>query len=220
MGYGVAVQIEGEYALFSRPELKTERYSYNVITPSAARNLIQAIYWKPQIEYRIKRIHVYNEFEFTNIRRNEVGAKASSSDAKALMKKSPSGKGYINTTKEIQQRAATVLKNVNYIVEVEFDMTGIKSTEEDTPAKHYNMLLRRLRQGQQYSQPYLGVREFPAKVTLVEGDIPPSDLKGTRDLGVMLYDLDYSNKRDLQADFFHAVMVDGVIDLRDVKKVR
>lgn len=220
MGYGVTVQIEGEYALFSRPELKTERFSYNVITPSAARGIIQAIYWKPQISYRMKRIHVYNESEFTNIRRNEVETKASSTDAKSLMKKNISAKGYIDTTKEIQQRAATILKNVKYIVEFDFDMTGIETTEEDTPAKHYNMLLRRLRKGQCFHQPYLGTREFPAKVTLIEDEIPPSELKGKRDLGVMLYDMNYSDLNNIQPEFFHAIMQDGIIDLTKVSKVR
>lgn len=218
MGYGIAVQIEGDYALFSRPELKTERYSYSVITPSAARAIIQSVYWKPQIAYHIKRIHVYNEPEFTNVRRNEVGAKIT--DAKSLMNKSPSAKGYINTTKEIQQRAATILKNVKYIVEFEFKMTGIKSTEEDTPEKHYNMLLRRLRKGQCFHQAYLGTREFPAKVTIVEEDIPKSNLAGTRDLGIMLFDIDYSDLNNLQPVFFHAVMNDGIIDISKSKKVR
>lgn len=218
MGYGIAVQIEGDYALFSRPELKTERYSYSVITPSSARAIIQSVYWKPQIAYNIKRIHVYNEPEFTNIRRNEVGAKIT--DAKSLMNKSSSAKGFINTTKEIQQRAATILKNVKYIVEFEFEMTGIKSTEEDTPEKHYNMLLRRLRKGQCFHQAYLGTREFPAKVTIVEEDIPKSDLTGTRDLGIMLFDIDYSDLNNLQPVFFHAVMNDGIIDISKSKKVR
>lgn len=220
MGYGINILIEGDYALFSRVEMKTERMSYDVITPSAARGVINAIYWKPQIQYRIQRIHVYNPIEFTNFRRNEVSAKASASDAKSLMNNKASGKGYIDTTKCIQQRASTVLKNVKYIIEFTFDMTGIDSLEEDTPAKHYNMIMRRLRKGQCFHQPYLGTREFSAKVTLVEGEIPESDLKGTKDLGWMLYDIDFSSPENLVPEFFKAVMVDGVIDLTDVKKVR
>lgn len=220
MGYGCAIQIEGDYALFSRPELKTERVTYSVITPSAARNIIEATYWKPQIQYRINRIHVYNEPEYSNIRRNEVSRKISDSDAKSLMNKKASGKGYLITSQCIQQRAATVLKNVKYIVEIEFEMTGKNSFEDDTASKHYNMLLRRLRKGQYFQAPYLGVREFPAKVTLVEEDIPESSLKGERDLGVMMYDIDYSDSENLQPEFFHAVMKDGIIDLKNVRKMR
>lgn len=220
MGYGINILVEGDYALFSRAELKTERFSYSTITPSAARGIISAVYWKPQIQYKINKIHVYNDIEFTNIRRNEVSEKASAQDAKKMMKNSPSAKGYIDTTKVIQQRAATVLKNVKYIIEFEFQMTGIESDESDTPAKHYNMLLRRLRKGQCFHMPYLGTREFPAKVTLVEDDILESKLTGERDLGIMLYDIDYSDPGNLVPEFFHAVMKDGVIDLTDVKKVR
>lgn len=220
MGYGISIQIEGEYALFSRPDLKTERFSYSVITPSAARNIVESIYWKPQIDYEIKRIYVYHEPEYTNIRRNEVSKKASATDAKSLMNKKASGKGFIDTTQCIQQRASTLLKNVKYIISVEFKMTGVNSDEGDTEAKHYNVLLRRLRRGQCFQQPYLGTREFPAKVTLIEGEIPESNLKGERDLGVMLYDINYSDPEHLQPEFFHCIMHDGVIDLSHVRKMR
>lgn len=219
MGYGVSILVEGDYALFTRPELKTERYSYSVITPSAARGIVSSIYWKPQISYRINRIHVYNDIEFTNFRRNEVSVKASATDARSIMNKKSTGKGYINTKKYIQQRASTVLKNVKYIIEYDFEMTGVDSKDGDTPAKHYNMILRRLRKGQCFHQPYLGTREFPAKVSLFEEEIPESNL-GNMDFGFMLYDIDFTDPNNLVPEFFHAEMKHGVIDLKNVKRMR
>lgn len=220
MGYGINILVEGEFALYSRAEFKVERYSYDVITPSAARGILEAVYWKPQISYRILKIHVYNEPTFTTIRRNEVECKVSASDAKKLMNRSESAKGYIDTTKAIQQRASTILRDVKYIIEADFIMTGVNSTEDDTKEKHYNMLLRRLRKGQCYHQAYLGTREFPARISLVEGEIPSSRLLGTRDLGFMLYDMNYTDKSNIVPEFFRAVMKDGVIDLTNVDKVR
>ena len=220
MSYGIKVLIDGDFALFTRPELKVERYSYDFITPSAARGILESIYWKPQIVWKINKIHVLKRPEFTTIRRNEVDCKISSSDAKKLMESSKAAKGYLDTTKSIQQRSSTILKNVQYIIEAEFIMTGTDSREDDTPEKHYNVILRRLKNGQYFHKAYLGCREFPAKVTLIEGHCPKSELVGEMDYGMMLYDMDFSDKYNITPIFFRAKMVDGIVDLMNVEKVR
>ena len=222
MGYGITIRVQGQYALFTRPEMKVERVSYDVITPSAARGIIEAVYWKPAIKWVIDRIHVLREIEFTNIRRNEVSDKASVDNALQVMK-GTNKPLYIAATEARQQRAAMVLKDVDYVIEAHFDLvnpTGNREADETEEKKHYNMVLRRLREGQHFHAPCLGTREFPAKVTLIEdkGDIPKSPLTGKRDLGYMLYDLDFSNLRDIQPMFYHAVMQDGMIDVRELAK--
>lgn len=209
MGYGIVIRVRGEYALFTRPEMKVERVSYDVITPSAARGIIEAVYWKPAIRWVIDKIHVLNEIEFTNIRRNEVSEKMSE------------GKAYLAANDVRQQRAAMVLKKVDYVIEAQFKMIAEKCGPDDTVEKHYNMALRRLRKGQYYSAPCLGTREFGARVELIEdGVIPKSVLTGSRELGWMLYDLDFSNPKDITPEFFRADMVDGVIDLTQVERAR
>lgn len=217
MGYGITIRVQGDYALFTRPEMKVERVSYDVITPSAARGLIEAVYWKPAIRWVIDKIHVLNEIEFTNIRRNEVSEKASESEARRRMNGSTNAPMYLAATEIRQQRAAMVLKNVDYVIEAHFEMTP-KAGPDDTEEKHYNVVLRRLRRGQYFHAPCLGTREFGAKLELIEdGAIPQSPLAGHRDLGWMLYDLDFSNSRDIQPRFFKAEMRDGIIDLTGVE---
>jgi CRISPR-associated protein Cas5d len=217
MAYGIVVRVRGPYALFTRPEMKVERVSYDVITPSAARGLIEAVYWKPAIRWLIDRIHVLNEIEFTNIRRNEVSEKAPVREARRRMSGSSRDPMYLAATDNRQQRAAMVLKNVDYVIEAHFEMTS-EAGPEDNEEKHYNIVLRRLRKGQYFHAPCLGTREFGAKVELIEnGNIPQSSLAGHRDLGWMLYDLDFSNPRDIQPKFFKAEMRDGVIDLAQVE---
>lgn len=220
MGYGITIRVSGPYALFTRPEMKVERVSYDVITPSAARGILEAIYWKPAIRWVIDKIHVLNEIQFTNIRRNEVSEKASVDNAMQVMKGSHK-QLFISTLEKRQQRAAMVLKDVDYAIEAHFEMTG-KAGAEDTKEKHYNVALRRLRQGQYFHSPCLGAREFSATVEIIEdkGTIPKSPLTGVRDLGWMLYDLDFSNPRDIQPIFFKAEMIDGVIDLTKVEVYR
>lgn len=220
MGYGIVVRVRGEYALFTRPEMKVERVSYDVITPSAARGIIEAVYWRPAIRWIIDRIHVLNEIEFTNIRRNEVSEKLSVSQAQRIM--NGSGESFYLATNEYrQQRAAMVLKNVDYVIEAHFEIVPEKAGPDDTVKKHYNIALRRLRKGQYFNPPCLGTREFGASVELIEdGRIPKSRLSGTQDLGWMLFDLDYSEPSDIQPEFFKAVMQDGVIDLIPANRVR
>lgn len=217
MAYGVVIRARGPYALFTRPEMKVERVSYDVITPSAARGLIEAVYWKPAIRWVIDRIHVLSEIEFTNIRRNEVSEKASEREARRRMSGSNQAPMYLSATDNRQQRAAMVLKNVDYVIEAHFETTN-KAGPEDNEEKHYNIILRRLRKGQHFHAPCLGTREFGAKVELIEnGELPKSSLVGHRDLGWMLYDLDFSNPDDIQPKFFKADMHNGVIDLTQVK---
>lgn len=205
MGYGIKIRVSGDYALFTRPEMKVERVSYDVITPSAARGIIEAVYWKPAIRWRIDKIHVLKEIEFTNIRRNEVSEKASER------------KPYLVAPEIRQQRAALVLKNVEYIIEAHFEMTD-KAGAEDTVEKHYNIILRRLRKGQQFHAPCLGTREFGAKVELIEdsAEIPQSPL-GDMELGWMLHDLDFTDSEDIKPRFFRASLKKGVLDLTDLE---
>lgn len=216
MGYGIKLLIEGDYALFSRPEMKVERVSYDVPTPSALVGLISNIYWHPGVKYVIDRIHVLKPIRFFNIRRNEVSEKLFPS---AVKKQMDGAKGDISIyAKEcISQRASLLLKDVRYGVEAHFDLTGEKD-EELTPEKCYNILLRRLRKGQHFAQPCLGCREFPARVTLTE-QIPPSPIPDDIDLGFMLYDLQYKTGKDgkstdsTEPRFYRPHMVNGIIDV-------
>lgn len=213
MGYGIKMEAWGDYALITRPEMKVERVSYDVITPSVARGIIEAIYWKPAITWHIDKIHVYNPVEFTNIRRNEVSSKISASAVDSVMNGGVKPL-YINTNSDRQQRASMVLKNVRYIIEAHFELTD-KAGGTDTIEKHYNIALRRMRNGQCYHNPYFGCREFPANFRLIEDDLPKSSLKGEVDLGYMLYDMDFTNPEDITPMFFRVIMRDGVIDLAD-----
>lgn len=213
MGYGVSLEIWGDYALFTRPEMKVERVSYDVITPSSARGIIEAIYFKPAIKWYIDKIHVYNPVEFTNIRRNEVSSKISASTIESIMR-GTNKPVFINTNADRQQRASMVLKNVRYIIEAHFELTD-KAGETDTEEKHYNIILRRMRKGQCYHNPYFGCREFPVRFKFIEGKIPESELKGENDFGYMLYDMDYMDNGEIKPMFYRAVMNDGVIDLSD-----
>jgi CRISPR-associated protein Cas5d len=220
MGYGITIRVRGNYALFTRPEMKVERMSYDVITPSAARGIIEAVYWKPAIRWVIDRIHVMNEIEFTNVRRNEVSEKIPDGNARRVMQGKSNELLFLSITENRQQRAAMILKDVDYIIEAHFEIVPEKAGAEDTVEKHYNIILRRLRKGQYFSAPCLGTREFGANVELVEdGPIPASRLTGDRDLGWMLYDLDFSNPQDIKPIFFKAELHDGVMDLTQTRKV-
>jgi CRISPR-associated protein Cas5d len=220
MGYGITIRVRSEYALFTRPEMKVERVSYDVMTPSAARGIIEAIYWKPAIRWVIDKIHVLRDIEFTNIRRNEVSDKVSTDKALQIMKGSKEP-FFLDATERRQQRASMVLKDVDYVIQAHFEIVPSKAGPGDTEEKHYNIILRRLRKGQYFSPPSLGAREFGAKVELIEdGKIPSSPLRGVRDLGWMLYDLDFSDLTDIKPVFFKAALTNGVLDLTSVRLVR
>lgn len=217
MGYGIKIRVSGDYALFTRPEMKVERVSYDIITPSAARGIIEAVYWKPAIRWVIDKIHVLKEIEFTNIRRNEVSEKASESEARRRMNGTTTEPMYLSATESRQQRAALVLKNVEYLIEAHFEMTD-RASEDDTEEKHYNIVLRRLRKGQHFHAPCLGTREFGAKVELIEdGETIPQSLLGDMELGWMLYDLDFSDSKDIKPQFFKASLKNGVLDLKNLE---
>lgn len=209
MGFGIKVLISGDRACFTRPEMKTERVSYDVITPSAARGILEAVYWKPAIAWKIDSIQVVNEIRFDTFRRNELASKLSYQNAKAAYTKNVPV--YVDVMADRQQRATMYLKDVAYIVTAHFEMTA-RAGESDTPEKHYNIALRRLRKGQCFNQPYLGCREFPATVSLVEDGSVESYYQNIDrfDLGFMLYDIDFKNS--MEPMFYRAVMKNGVID--------
>jgi len=218
LGYGIKVEVWGDYALFTRPEMKVERVSYDVITPSAARGLIEAIYWKPAIRWIIDKIYVCNPIEFTNIRRNEVNSKLSSKKANDVMN-GKKGELFINTSQDIAQRASMLLKNVRYVIEAHFELTS-KAGETDTVEKHYNIVLRRLRNGQHFHCPCFGCREFPANFRLFEENEVKTAFSGNTNLGFMLYDMDFTDSEDILPTFFRAVMQDGILDLAGCEVVR
>lgn len=207
----IQIEVWGDYACFSRPEMKTERVSYDVMTPSAARGLIESIYWHPGLRYCIDRIHVLAPIRFTNIRRNEVKSTLLASKALSAAK---SGEALaLIPSQDIQQRAALILQDVHYVIEAHFDMTD-KAAPGDNPGKFQDILRRRLQRGQAYSQPYFGCREFAAHFQeWPGGDIPAIDV--TQDLGFMLYDMDYSDMQNIQAQFFRAKLEHGVLDCRN-----
>lgn len=215
MSLGVRVKVWGDYALFSRPELRVERYSYDVITPSAARGILEAIYWHPGMRWVIDRIYVQNPIQFTSVRRNEVKSKISSSNVLPVYNGSQKPL-YLNTKTDIVQRASMILKDVSYCIEAHFDMTA-KAGAGDNPGKFKDIMMRRLRRGECYHQPYFGCREFPAHFCLWEEDGIPTAYgpEEVRDLGLMLYDMDYSDLKNIRPMFFRAVLRGGVLDVRD-----
>jgi len=215
MAYGIRLKVWGDYACFTRPEMKVERVSYDVMTPSAARGILEAIYWKPAIRWVINRIHVLNPIRFVNIRRNEVASKISLGKVKTAMEdgKSPL-EIFVDDIRQRQQRAAMILRDVAYIIEAHFEYTG---DEDNNDGKHLDEFNRRARKGKCFNQPYFGCREFPAHFRLLEQDepLPASHLKGTQDLGYMLHDIDFADK--MQPHFFRVQMTDGVIDIPPFK---
>ena len=206
MAYGVKLKVWGDYACFTRPEMKVERVSYDVITPSAARAILEAIYWKPAIRWVIDRIHVLAPIRFMNVRRNEVASKIPLRNITDAMK-NPKSSLALFIEDDRQQRAAMILRDVCYGIEAHFEYAG---GEDNLDGKHLDMFNRRAQNGQCFTQPYLGCREFSAAFELVE-DFPTSPLIGMHDLGWMLHDIDFAN--DMQAEFFRAEMVDGVITI-------
>lgn len=207
----ISVEVWGDYALFSRPELKVERVSYDVMTPSAARGLLESIFWHPGLRWQIDRIHVCSPIRFTNIRRNEVKDTVSARKMQALMEKG--GELYLATPDSIQQRAAMVLRDVHYVIDAHFDMT-MHASPTDNPGKFQEMMRRRVEKGQFYHEPCFGVREFPANFRPCT-ELPPcpEELKGEKDLGWMLLDMDYSDKENITPRFFRAILRDGVLEV-------
>lgn len=212
ISYGIKLHVWGDYACFTRPEMKVERVSYDVMTPSAARGILEAIHWKPAVTWVIDRIHVLKPIRFENIRRNEVGAKVSYRNARTAHRTGSISSLGMDVTAERQQRAMLALRDVSYGIEAHFEMTS-KAGPSDNPAKHRDMFLRRAAKGQCFHRPCLGMREFTADFELVD-EFPPTSLPieaQTCDLGWMLYDIDYANNRS--SVFFNASIENGIIEV-------
>lgn len=207
MSTKVRLKVAGDYACFTRPEMKVERVSYDVITPSAARGILEAIHWKPAIRWVVDRIHVLRPIRFANVRRNELSCKLPTT---AISKAMKDGQSPVQVLVEDvrQQRAAMVLVNVEYVIEAHFEMNG---TEDTNAVKHLEMFNRRADKGQCFNQPYLGCREFSARFEPVAGAVPKSVLTGEQNLGWMLHDIDFDN--DMTPRFFRATMNDGIIEV-------
>jgi CRISPR-associated protein Cas5d len=219
---GFCLEVSGPYACFTRPEMKVERVSYDVITPSAARAIFDAILWKPAIHWQVKRIEVLAPIRWVSVRRNEVGKVAS-----------PRSNG-IFIEDERQQRAGLFLRDVKYRLFAEFDfippdqrgnvhnpvpdyLIDAEDTadlrKDETPAKYAAIFERRAKKGQCFNQPYLGCREFAAALRLVNPQAEPvTPIVETRDLGWMLYDLDYTDPDDPKPFFFRAQLANGSIN--------
>jgi CRISPR-associated protein Cas5d len=189
--------------------MKVERVSYDVMTPSAARGLLEAIHWKPAIRWIVQEIHVLQPIAFQSIRRNEVGAKAPVSAIRRARASGDLSGLQLVVEDNRQQRAATVLTKVAYAILARFEMTP-KAGPDDNAAKHLDTFTRRARKGQCFHQPCFGTREFPANFRLIEPDEPlPRAIDETRDLGFMLYDIDHAGDRS--SLFFRAKLDAGVL---------
>ena len=183
MSHGVRLLVSGDYACFTRPEMKVERVSYDVMTPSAARGILEAIHWKPAIKWIVEEIRVLRPIRFQSIRRNEVGTKAPITAIRKAMKSGDLAGLNLVVEDNRQQRAATVLAGVAYVIKARFELTP-KADDSDNPGKHLDTFNRRARKGQCFHQPCLGTREFPARFELLEPDAPlPAPRQESTDLG-------------------------------------
>lgn len=219
----MAFQLEvwGDYALFTRPEMKVERVSYDVMTPSAARGILDAILWHPGLRWVVDRLYVLSPIRFTGIRRNEVSKKISANTVRSAMGTAAPDL-FLNTTANdcIAQRSSMLLQDVHYVIEAHFVLTD-KAAPSDNEGKFCEMFRRRASRGQSYHQPYFGTREFPVHYRLWQGgEITTAYPDEERDLGYMLYDMDYTDPEDIQPTFFRAIMKNGVVDFADAEVVR
>lgn len=212
----IQLEVWGPYALFSRPEMHVERVSYDVPTPSAARGLVEAIYYHPGLQWHIRRIYVLNPIRFTNIRRNEVKGKILRDDVYSAIH---GGKvPFLATSQQIAQRAAMVLQDVHYVIEAEFTMTD-RAAPGDNPGKFQDIVTRRMAKGQCYHTPYFGCREFPAAFRAWQGGAIPT-ISTSCDLGFMVYDLDYSDPENITPTYFRAKLEHGVLDTQNCEVLR
>ena len=217
------LDVWGDYACFTRPEMKVERVSYDVITPSATRGLFEAVFWKPAIRWRVQKIEVLNPIKWISVRRNEVG-----------LVMSDRSDGFF-VEEQRQQRAGLFLRDVRYRIHAAMEFIPPRDrkkafwqtpewleTEEDrdeyrkdeNPGKYHAIFERRARKGQCFHQPYLGCREFSCAFRLVDGpETEQNSIDETRDLGFMLYDLDFSDPSEVKPAFFRATIKNGVIDV-------
>lgn len=189
MSYGVKLKVWGEYACFTRPEMKVERVSYDVITPSAARGILEAIYWKPEMRWIVDRLYILKPIRFTHIRRNEISCKIPVRNIRSAMQGRETRLGIV-VEDHRQQRAAMILRDVSYGIEAHIEVLQHHGPENKPEAKHLDQFHRRAERGKYFHHPYLGTREFPAYFELAS-EFPqcPDPLKGERDLGYMLHDI-------------------------------
>ena len=196
--------------------MHVERVSYDVPTPSAARGMVEAIYYHPGLQWHIRRIYVLNPIRFTNIRRNEVKGKILRDDVYNAIQ---GGKvPFLATSQQIAQRAAMVLQDVHYVIEAEFTMTD-RAAPGDNPGKFQDIVTRRMAKGQCYHTPYFGCREFPAAFRAWQGGAIPT-ISTSCDLGFMLYDLDYSDPENITPTYFRAKLEHGVLDTQNCEVLR
>jgi CRISPR-associated protein Cas5d len=222
MTYGIRLRVWGERACFTRPEMKVERVSYDVMTPSAARGILEAIHWKPAIRWVVDRIHVLKPIRFQSIRRNEVAGKVPAGKVRSAMKRGDLDGLALVVEESRQQRASTVLTDVDYLIEAHFELTERRGPD-DTEGKHLDIFNRRAGRGQCFHQPCLGTREFAAAFELLLPDAPlpmarPDDrtadlgFGNPRDLGIMLWDIDHAAP-GRPSMFFRAALRDGVLHI-------
>lgn len=207
----LCTRVWGERACFTRPEMKVERVSYDVITPSAARGVLEAVLWKPQMRWIVERIDVLKPIRKATVRRNEVGQKASVDNLLSVMAGRSARLG-IDIEETRQQRAAVILRDVDYLVHARIELTE-RAGSDDPVAKFVEMFRRRAAAGQCFHRPYLGTREFAAEISLVEAG-PPGPIADDRNLGWMLYDIDYSGQKPTPL-FFEATLVAGSLAVPD-----
>jgi len=218
------LEVSGDFACFTRPEMKVERVSYDVMTPSSARAVFESILWKPSIRWHIDKIEVLKPIRWISIRRNEVGAVISVRNAQEAMNKGTGQLG-LNIEDERQQRAGLFLRDVTYRIHAHFELQ-LNAGENNTAAKFMDMFERRAEKGQCVNQPYLGCKEFACNFRLVDTSLEQSkqnELKPMerrdlgfevpRDLGWMLYDMDYCNAADPQPRFFRATLENGILNV-------
>jgi len=204
------LEVAGDFACFTRPEMKVERVSYDVITPSATRAIFEAILWKPALRWHVRTIEVLAPIRWISLRRNEVGNKIPVHSVRAAMRH---GRGQLGMyiEDERQQRAGRMLRDVCYRLHADLEVL-LERDPEGTPAKYHAMFVRRARKGQCFRQPYLGCREFAAHFRLIDPATASSQpIPDSADLGWMLYDLDFSELDNLCPRFFHARLEHGVV---------
>ncbi len=218
MSYGIRLKVWGDYACFTRPEMKVERVSYDVMTPSAARGILEAIHWKPAIRWVIDAIHVLETPRFQSIRRNEVGHRAPASKVRSAMKRGDLAGLHLLADEDRQPRASTVLVKPAYVIAAHFELTAA-ADGEDNEGKHLDTFNRRARRGQCFHQPCLGTREFAAAFELIDPGQPTPEARektrdlgfaAPRDLGFMLWDIDHGMDGK-PSMFFRAALKDGVM---------
>ena len=213
----IQLEVWGSYALFSRPELKVERCSYDVPTPSAARGLVESVYFHPGLRWHIDKIYVLNPIRFVSIRRNEVASKISARNVRQAVQGGAQPL-YLAAPQEIVQRASLLLQDVHYVIEAHFTMTD-RAAPSDNPGKFQDIVTRRMERGQCFHTPYFGCREFPAAFRRWPGGPIPA-IDETRDLGLMLYDFDYSDPQNITPTYFRARLEHGVLDTQNCEVLR